>query len=596
MFWWVPFFFGQLARNLADNLGHSDEHRKRKFLMPSASKLVDASLHTFNVHKNAVSSIQVVGDNLFSGSYDCSVAMIDLNKGAAAHTFHGSKSMVHCVRELAGKLYAGNDDGEILLLDWKSGQTAGTLIGHKRAVTCLCAEGNNLYSGSKDAVIRQWDLRTQKCLRKIRVHTGPVTCIQVLDGTLYSGSWDGVLYSFGQGEGRRQIDKKTTSPLLAIMPAVGLLYAAYRDGRTRVWAPGVEKVVTTFIAHDSGIPAIIIDEQARMYLGSDDRTISVWDLKSQSSYVDTEKRVCTYTGHSDGVLCLAKGETLLYSGSYDHSIKIWDLKAVDRVLVPGFADRSLPLHKLQDAGASMEAAAARADPDWWKIKPPFGGPYMQVRLGLVLDHNVLLPTVLEVFPESVADFAGIQKGDQLTRLNDFETPTVKLLQECMTYVRPEEPVELVYEKRMPNGSTMSRTAKFNVQNPDKDADGSVTTIVTVNLLISGIYDVFDPEQPALVQATEFLDLIGKNADFFRKLMLKYGEANDASYIRTRSFWLFLSKCKLVSHKFCLAQHNRLFYLNRIRQLYPHPRVQEIKVCVLHTFPPLCVKVHYQLES
>jgi S1-C subfamily serine protease len=54
-----------------------------------------------------------------------------------------------------------------------------------------------------------------------------------------------------------------------------------------------------------------------------------------------------------------------------------------------------------------------------------------------MDHNVLLPTVFEVFPESVAEFAGIQVGDQISKLNDFETPTVQSLHQSLSYVRPQ---------------------------------------------------------------------------------------------------------------------------------------------------------------
>ena len=91
------------------------------------------------------------------------------------------------------------------------------------------------------------------------------------------------------------------------------------------------------------------------------------------------------------------------------------------------------------------------------------------------------------------------------------------------------------------------------------------------LIIAGIYDVSDLETSALPQAVAFLETLEKNADFFRHLMLKYGKTNDASIIRARSFWLLLNKCKLVTPKFCFAELNRLFVLNRIRQLYPHPR-------------------------
>jgi WD40 repeat protein len=542
-----------------------------------ASKAEDTSLHTFYVHKDGVSAMHLVGDTLHSGSYDRSVASIDLRAAAAAHTFNGSLSMVHCIYADQSTIHVGNDDGEVLVVDAKSGAAAATIKAHKRAVLCMCAEEGMLYTGSKDCLIRQWDMRTRKCLKKIKVHSAPVTCVEMVDGAMYSGSWDGSLYTFANGEGRRQTDPKTTSPLLALTPAAGLMYAAYRDGRARVWAPGVEKVITTFVAHDGGIPAILVDEQARMFLGSDDRTISVWDLKMQSSYVDAEKRVCAYTGHKDGVLCLAKGETLLYSGSYDHSIKVWDLKAVDRALVPGLEERALPLHKLATEGAGMKERAARADPDWWKAKRPAGGPYVQPKLGLRFNQNVISPTVQEVFPGSVAEVADLQVGDMIKKINDFEVDTVVLLHECVAYLRPLEAIEMHYDKRMNNGSTKPITAKFSIEDLDSDVKDSVPSIVTAKQLLAGIYDVFDPEKSTAAQAVEFLEVVSKHADFFRQLILKYSENNAASGISTRAFWLLLGKSKCVSPRFSLAELDRIFIVNRIRQLYPHPRVEDIKV-------------------
>ena len=546
--------------------------------MPDGGK-ADTSLHTFRIHTDAVSALHLVGDTLYSGSYDCSVAAINLVQGAAAHTFHGSQSMVHCVHEREGTVYIGNDGGDILLLDSKSGQMSGALRGHKRAVTCFCSEENILYSGSQDGIIRQWDTRTQKCLRKIKVHSGPVTCVQVVDGTMHSGSWDGSLYTFADGEGRRHWGADRNSPLQSLIPAAGLVYAAYRDGRARVWAPmTTDKVVTTFVGHDAGIPAILVDEQARMYLGSEDRTISVWDLKMQASFVDTEKRSCVYTGHTDGILSLAKGENLLYSGSFDHTIKIWDLKAVDRALFPEIEERSLPLHKLAQGGAGLGVHASRADPDWWKSSPPLGGPYFCIKLGLRLDHTKMLPTVAEVFPDSVAERSGLRAGDQLTKLNDFEVPTVAVLQECLMYLRPQEAVELAYEKLLPNDIGFeSKVAKFEVQDPSCVADEPMESIVNAKQLVAGIYDVFDPGAPAMQQAPAFADLIATHSDLFRKMMLKYGDVTDSSIISTRSFWLLAHQCKLVTAKCSLAELDRLFILNRIRQLYPHPRVDEIMV-------------------
>ena len=55
------------------------------------------------------------------------------------------------------------------------------------------------------------------------------------------------------------------------------------------------------------------------------------------------------------------------------------------------------------------------------------------------------------------------------------------------------------------------------------------------------------------------------------------QVNDAASISARSFWLMCSKCKLVVPKRSIAELNRLFILNRIRQMFPHPRVEDIAV-------------------
>ncbi len=60
------------------------------------------------------------------------------------------------------------------------------------------------------------------------------------------------------------------------------------------------------------------------------------------------------------------------------------------------------------------------------------------------------------------------------------------------------------------------------------------------------------------------------------MLLKYAVPN-TSTMTLRSFWLLASKCHLVTPKWSLAELDRLFFLNRVRQLYPHPRTHAIRV-------------------
>eukprot|EP00961_Rhodomonas_salina_P284183 3841172-Rhodomonas_salina.3 len=178
-----------------------------------------------------------------------------------------------------------------------------------------------------------------------------------------------------EGEEGKRLSMATPSsaPVLDVQCLAGTMYAGCRDGRARAWLADQDKPICTYIAHNAPIQALLLDEEARMYTGSDDNSIRVWDLKVPKRVVDTESCVYVFEGHTDGVLCLAKGESLLYSGGYDHTIRIWDAKAVDRAVIPGLIECGIPLHRLNAMAESgpvvlgNETAEKASDPDWWSV-------------------------------------------------------------------------------------------------------------------------------------------------------------------------------------------------------------------------------------
>lgn len=77
--------------------------------------------------------------------------------------------------------------------------------------------------------------------------------------------------------------------------------------------------VRTLEGHTQGISCVQFDD-TRIASGSYDKTIRVWDIKSNESDV-----VLTLAGHSGTVRCLDLNGNRLVSGSVDRSIKVWDL-------------------------------------------------------------------------------------------------------------------------------------------------------------------------------------------------------------------------------------------------------------------------------
>jgi WD40 repeat protein len=58
--------------------------------------------------------------------------------------------------------------------------------------------------------------------------------------------------------------------------------------------------------------------------------------QGQRRIVDRDLCMHAYRGHTDGLLCLAKGDSLLYSGGYDHTVKIWDAKVRELLILCSF--------------------------------------------------------------------------------------------------------------------------------------------------------------------------------------------------------------------------------------------------------------------
>lgn len=83
----------------------------------------------------------------------------------------------------------------------------------------------------------------------------------------------------------------------------------------------------SLFGHSGTIRCLYLDSNLnRLYSGSADNTIKVWDL---SEVHPTWSRVTckmTFLGHTATVRCLQVNESILISGSYDCTLKIWDIK------------------------------------------------------------------------------------------------------------------------------------------------------------------------------------------------------------------------------------------------------------------------------
>ena len=275
---------------------------------------------TENIHSLVVAapSSNLDGGRVFSGGPDFTIRVRD-GEGNDLANLRGHS-------DWAGAL-AVSADGKRLVSSLNSGKFA--LVGKKEikvwdvdagtellnlpgdGYLALSPDGKRLFSGGgyiKDPPITMWDLETGKELLVLRGHTAWVTS-------------------------------------LAVSPDGKRIFSADRDLNIKAWDLSSGKEIRHLTGHDPGgvrhhrpsMPGIhglvVSPDGKRLYSGSHDECIKVWDL-------DTWEEIVTLRGHTSRIISLAiTGDgKRLFSSSHDRTIILWDLDTFSEILrLPGHA-------------------------------------------------------------------------------------------------------------------------------------------------------------------------------------------------------------------------------------------------------------------
>ena len=84
---------------------------------------------------------------------------------------------------------------------------------------------------------------------------------------------------------------------------------------------GTYKCLARMEGHTGGV-SCLTPYGNKLFSGSDDRTIRVWDA-------DTHKHLATLEGHTDFVECLTIYGNKLFSAGGDRTIRVWNVKEED---------------------------------------------------------------------------------------------------------------------------------------------------------------------------------------------------------------------------------------------------------------------------
>ncbi|CAN0909043.1 Zinc finger CCCH domain-containing protein 17 [Linum grandiflorum] len=186
-----------------------------------------------------------------------------------------------CVASGVSKLYGGSIDGVVKAWDSNNGQASGSInIGGK--IGCMHADGDWIYVGL-ESMVKVGNIHSGA------VHTlaGPVGQVHALHvgytEHLFAAAQDGTIWAW-----------KTSA-----------------DEQGNIFQP-----VASMTGHTNAVISLRSGGGNKVYSGSIDGTIKVWDVKTWQC---TE----TFKGHDDAVTSLLCYDQFLLSCSLDKKIKVW---------------------------------------------------------------------------------------------------------------------------------------------------------------------------------------------------------------------------------------------------------------------------------
>lgn len=194
------------------------------------------------------------------------------------------------------------------------------LEGHTKAVTGIAfpSGSDKLFTCGDDRTIRGWDCNTGEC-KNLEFFSSEVGCLVSEGPRLYLGLENVVKVS----------DLKTgkqctlTGPVGQVKTMIAdedMLYVGTHDGTIWAWrfSPELSSVelIATMVGHSQGVASLFRGRCNRLYSGSRDNTIKVWDLNSFQC-------IQTLKGHIGAVMSVLCWNEWLLSCSLDGTIKAW---------------------------------------------------------------------------------------------------------------------------------------------------------------------------------------------------------------------------------------------------------------------------------
>jgi F-box/WD-40 domain protein MET30 len=272
--------------------------------------------------------LQASDNMLATGSYDSTIRIWDLETLNTIKILTGHTRGVTALQFDSGKLISASMDGTLRIWNYRLSkpECLSILRGHTDGVLALHLDGKLLASGSADSTVRVWDYEKKEC-KVFRGHKDWVNAVRITgDGKwLFSGSDDttiklwhiesGDLVSTFTGHvGQVQCiipvpSSMVSSESLSDSLSDGLpeyILSSSLDNTIKLWHVPTGVCKKTLFGHVEGVWNIAVGS-LRLISGGHDRLVKVWDAEAGK---------CEHTL----IVC----EERIFSGSEDGEVRVWD--------------------------------------------------------------------------------------------------------------------------------------------------------------------------------------------------------------------------------------------------------------------------------
>jgi F-box/WD-40 domain protein 7 len=288
----------------------------------------DAFVCVHGPFRNRVPTIPLVADELLSCANNMPIDLVhDPQLLAKACKQEPVKSFachgvaISAVAYDKSRLFTGSFDSTIKVWQVERMQCLDTLRGHHGRVLALLIDRGKLFSASFDKTIKVWSLDKLRCLATLRGHNDRVFTLASHRSGLYSGSFDGSIRVWDL-DGMVCVGELWSDggAVLSLAFAEDRLFAGYDDCSIREWNIDTMQCEGTTMGHKDSVIALMVFN-GQLISGSFDRKLKVWDLEKKPF-----KELGAMRGHKGRVFALVEEGGWLFSSSDDRRIMAWDVK------------------------------------------------------------------------------------------------------------------------------------------------------------------------------------------------------------------------------------------------------------------------------